>query len=85
MEQQSDRLAIVLLLGFIVASLIARFTYAIDVSMIDTRALMITATVFGAIGKFYLVPGANRRQNPIPRHGRSIEPICRFSFRTLAE
>jgi len=55
MQRQSERLAVVLLLGFIVANLIALFTYAIEVSMIGTRASMITAAVFAAVGNMSLV------------------------------
>jgi len=50
LNRESERLAIVLLLGFIVSNLIAFFTYAIEVSSIEVRVGMITASIFSAAG-----------------------------------
>jgi hypothetical protein len=55
LKRESRRLAVVILLGFIVANLIALLTYALHVSMLGTRASMVTAAVFSAIGNMYFI------------------------------
>lgn len=61
LKRESGRLVIAILLGFIVANIIALFTYAIDVSMLGIRASMVTSAIFSAVGNMHLL---NSSVNP---------------------
>jgi hypothetical protein len=55
LKRESGRIVVAILIGFIVANLIALFTYMIDVSMLGLRASMIASAIFAAVGNTYLV------------------------------
>ncbi len=55
--RESRRLVIAILIGFIVANLIATFTYAIHVSMLSIRATMVASAIFSAVGNMYFLHG----------------------------
>jgi hypothetical protein len=57
LERRSGRLVLAILIGFIVANLIALLTFTIHVSMLGVRASMLTSAVFCAIGNMNLLNG----------------------------
>ena len=54
-ERESGRIIIAMLVGFIVANIIALLTFAIDVSQISIRVSMVGSAIFAAIGNMYLL------------------------------
>jgi hypothetical protein len=57
LKRESGRIVVALLIGFIVANLIALLTYTIHVSMLGIRATMVASAIFGAVGNMYLING----------------------------
>jgi hypothetical protein len=55
LKRESGRIVVAVLIGFIVANLIALFTYMIHVSMLSVRATMVASAIFSAVGNTYLV------------------------------
>lgn len=55
LERESGRLVIAILIGFIVANIIALMTYAIHVSNLGIRASMVGSAIFGAVGNMYFL------------------------------
>jgi hypothetical protein len=55
LKRESGRIVVAILIGFIVANLIALFTYMIHVSMLSVRATMVASAIFSAVGNTYLV------------------------------
>jgi hypothetical protein len=55
LERESGRLVVAILIGFIVANIIALMTYAIHVSNLAIRASMVGSAIFGAVGNMYFV------------------------------
>jgi hypothetical protein len=55
LKRESGRIAVAILIGFIVANLIALFTYLIHVSMLGIRATMVASAIFGAVGNMYFL------------------------------
>lgn len=55
LKRESERLVVVMLIGFIVANLITLFTYAVPVNMLGIRTGVLTAAIFSAIGNMYLI------------------------------
>lgn len=55
LKRESGRIVVAILIGFIVANLIALFTYMIDVSMLGVRASLVASAIFAAVGNTYLV------------------------------
>ncbi len=55
LERESGRLVVAILIGFIVANIIALMTYAIHVSNLSIRASMVGSAIFGAVGNMYFI------------------------------
>ncbi len=55
LERESGRIVVAILVGFIVANIIALLTFAIDVSQLGIRSSMVGSAVFAAIGNMYLL------------------------------
>jgi hypothetical protein len=55
LKRESGRIVVAILIGFIVANLIALFTYMIHVSMLGVRATMVASAIFAAVGNTYLL------------------------------
>jgi hypothetical protein len=55
LQRESGRIVVAILIGFIVANLIALFTYLIHVSMLGIRATMVASAIFGAVGNMYFL------------------------------
>ena len=55
LERESGRIVIAILVGFIVANIIALLTFAIDSSQLAIRSSMLGSAVFAAIGNMYLL------------------------------
>ncbi len=53
--RESGRIVFAILIGFIIANLIALLTYTIHVSMLGIRATMVSSAIFAAIGNMYLL------------------------------
>lgn len=53
MQRESGRLIVAMLIGFIVANIIALLTYAIHVSNLGIRTAMVGSAIFGAVGNMY--------------------------------
>jgi hypothetical protein len=56
-ERESGRLVIAILIGFIVANLIALLTYTISITTLPVRATMIASAIFCAVGNMNLLNG----------------------------
>jgi hypothetical protein len=54
-ERESGRIIIAMLVGFIVANIIALLTFAIGVTQIAIRVSMVGSAIFAAIGNMYLL------------------------------
>lgn len=61
LERESRRLVVAILVGFIVANIIALLTFTIDTSELVIRTTMVGSAVFAAIGHAYLL---NSHLNP---------------------
>lgn len=57
LERQSGRLVLAILIGFIVANLIALLTFTIHVTLLSVRTSMLTSAVFCVIGNMNLLNG----------------------------
>ncbi len=55
LKRESGRLVVAMLIGFIVANIIAFMTYAIHVSNISIRASMAGSAIFAAVGNMYSI------------------------------
>lgn len=55
LKRDSGRIVLAVLIGFMVANLIALFTYTIHVSVLSVRATMVGSAIFAAVGNTYLV------------------------------
>lgn len=55
LERESGRIVVAVLIGFIVANLIALLTYAIHASMLSVRATMVASAIFSAVGNMYFL------------------------------
>ena len=55
LERESGRIVLAILVGFIVANIIALLTFAIDSSQLAIRSSMLGSAVFAAIGNMYLL------------------------------
>jgi hypothetical protein len=55
LQRDRGRIVIAMLIGFLVANLIALLTYAIHVSMLGIRATMVASAIFGAVGNMYFL------------------------------
>lgn len=53
--RESGRLVVAILIGFIVANIIALLTYAIHVSNLGVRASMVGSAIFGGVGNMYFL------------------------------
>lgn len=58
LTRQSGRLVLAMLIGFIVANIIALATYAIHVTNLGIRATMVGSAIFGAVGNMYSLNAA---------------------------
>ncbi len=52
-DRESGRLVVAVLIGFIVANIIALMTFAIHVSALSIRATMVGSAIFAAVGNMY--------------------------------
>ncbi len=55
LERESGRIVVAILVGFIVANIIALLTFAIDAHQLGIRSSMLGSAVFAAIGNMYLL------------------------------
>lgn len=55
LERESGRIVVAILVGFIVANIIALLTFAINTSELGIRTSMVGSAVFAAIGNMYLL------------------------------
>jgi hypothetical protein len=55
LKRESGRLVVAMLIGFIVANIIAFMTYAIHVSNLSIRASMAGSAIFAAVGNMYSI------------------------------
>lgn len=58
LNRESGRLIVAMLIGFIVANIIALLTFAIPVSNLGVRASMVGSAIFGAVGNMYSISNA---------------------------
>lgn len=55
LKRESGRIVLAILVGFIVANIIALLTFAIDIKELGIRTSMVGSAVFAAIGNMYLL------------------------------
>jgi hypothetical protein len=55
LERESGRIVVAILVGFIVANIIALLTFAIDTSQLAIRSSMLGSAIFAAVGNMYLL------------------------------
>lgn len=55
LDRQSGRLVVAMLIGFIVANIIALLTFAIPLTYLGVRTSMVGSAIFGAVGNMYSI------------------------------
>jgi len=58
LKRESERLVVAMLIGFIVANIIALLAYLIKVTNLGIRASMVGSAIFGAVGNMYSLNAA---------------------------